>query len=94
MEDIEHAQSQRMLCFQTMGDPVKDARFSKLGTEKRFRRAGKKHGSKKVKIDSRFQGLFTQEKFVSKCTVDKRGRPRYINRSTILSNCELHCFDV
>ena len=55
---------------------MEDARFSKLGTEKRFRRAGKKHSSKKVKIDSRFQGLFTQEKFVSKCAVDKRGRPR------------------
>ena len=61
--------------FPDMGDPGEDARFSKLGTEKRFRRAGKKH-SKKVKIDSRFQGLFTQEKFVSKCAVDKRGRPR------------------
>ena len=79
MENIEHtccAMTENVLCFQTMGDPVEDARFSKLGTEKRFRRAGKKHGSKKVKIDSRFQGLFTQEKFVSKCTVDKRGRPR------------------
>jgi len=60
-----------------MGDPGEDARFSKLGTEKRFRRAGKKH-SKKVKIDSRFQGLFTQEKFVSKCAVDKRGKPRHL----------------
>ena len=76
----------RTFALQEMGDPhpVEDARFSKLGTEKRFRRAGKKH-SKKVKIDSRFQGLFTQEKFVSKCAVDKRGRPRYRNILTIMT---------
>ena len=88
MEDVEHctrSHNSKNLCFQEMGDPhpVEDARFSKLGTEKRFRRAGKKH-SKKVKIDSRFQGLFTQEKFVSKCAVDKRGRPRYRNILTIM----------
>merc|ERR1719187_1648545 len=61
-----------------MGDPIKkDSRFSKLGTDRKFRGVGRKQ--RKVKIDSRFQSLFTQEKFVSKCSVDKRGRPRHLS---------------
>jgi len=55
-------------------DPIAgDARFSKLSRDKKFLSVSKKH--KKVKIDKRFQSLFTNEKFVSKCSVDKRGRP-------------------
>merc|ERR1719510_2182658 len=59
-------------------DPIlNDKRFAKLATEKKFRSVGKKH--KKVKIDKRFQSLFTNEKFSSKCSVDKRGRPKSLS---------------
>lgn len=61
-----------------MGDPIsQDSRFKKLGTDKKFRKVGRKH--KKVKIDSRFQSLFTQDKFLNKCSVDKRGRPKHLS---------------
>merc|ERR1719468_242473 len=56
-------------------DPIlNDKRFAKLATDKKFRSVGKKH--KKVEIDKRFSSLFTNKNFVSKCTVDKRGRPK------------------
>ena len=59
-------------------DPILgDKRFAKLATDKKFRSVGKKH--KKVKIDKRFQSLFTNEKFSSKCSVDKRGRPKSLS---------------
>merc|ERR1719510_2135552 len=59
-------------------DPILgDKRFAKLATDKKFRSVGKKH--KKVKIDNRFQSLFTNEKFSSKCSVDKRGRPKSLS---------------
>ena len=59
-------------------DPIlNDERFAKLATEKKFRSVGKKH--KKVEIDKRFQSLFTNEKFSSKCSVDKRGRPKNLS---------------
>jgi len=59
-------------------DPIlNDKRFAKLATEKKFRSVGKKH--KKVKIDKRFQSLFTNDKFSSKCSVDKRGRPKSLS---------------
>ena len=59
-------------------DPISgDSRFSKLGTDKKFLSTAKKH--KKVKIDKRFQSLFTSEKFVNKCSVDKRGRPKSLS---------------
>jgi len=54
-----------------------DPRFAKITQDKKFRSIPKKH--KKIKIDSRFQSLFTNEKFVSKCTVDKRGRPKKLS---------------
>jgi len=58
-------------------DPIEsDPRFKKLGTDKKFRNVSKKH--RKVKIDKRFESLFTKEKFVNKCPVDKRGRPRHL----------------
>lgn len=52
---------------------LKDSRFAKIGTDKRFMTVSKKQ--KKVKIDKRFKSMFEDEKFVSKCAVDKRGRP-------------------
>ena len=59
-------------------DPISgDSRFSKLSTDNKFLSVAKKH--KKVKIDKRFQSLFTNEKFVSKCSVDKRGRPKSLS---------------
>ena len=50
-----------------------DPRFTKLFTDPKFRDVPKKE--KKVKIDQRFQSLFKDKKFVSKVSVDKRGRP-------------------
>ena len=59
-------------------DPISgDSRFSKLAKDKKFLSVAKKH--KKVKIDKRFESLFTNERFVSKCTVDKRGRPKSLS---------------
>ena len=59
-------------------DPIlNDKRFAKLATDKKFRSVGKKH--KKVKIDKRFGSLFTDKNFVSKCSVDKRGRPKHLS---------------
>ena len=59
-------------------DPIlNDKRFAKLATDKKFRSVGKKH--KKVEIDKRFGALFTNKNFVSKCTVDKRGRPKNLS---------------
>jgi len=52
---------------------LKDSRFAKIGTDKRFMTVSKKQ--KKVKIDKRFKSMFEDERFVSKCAVDKRGRP-------------------
>ena len=57
-----------------MESVLKDDRFSKIATDRRFRGAGKKQ--RKVQIDKRFQSMFKDERFVSKCTVDKRGRPQ------------------
>lgn len=50
-----------------------DPRFNKLFTDPKFRHVPKKE--RKVKIDQRFQSLFKDKKFVSKVSVDKRGRP-------------------
>ena len=59
-------------------DPIlNDKRFAKLATDKKFRSVGKKH--KKVEIDKRFGALFTNKNFVSKCSVDKRGRPKNLS---------------
>ena len=50
-----------------------DPRFSKLFTDPKYRNVPRKE--RKVKIDERFQSLFKDKKFVSKVSVDKRGRP-------------------
>ena len=60
-----------------MDSILNDKRFAKLATDKKFRSVGKKH--KKVEIDKRFSSLFTNKNFVSKCTVDKRGRPKNLS---------------
>jgi len=49
-----------------------DERFSKVAKDPRFQRMEKKE--RKVKIDSRFKGMFTDKKFHSKYNVDKRGK--------------------
>ena len=53
---------------------LKDDRFAKIATDRKFRGGGKKQ--RKVKIDKRFESMFAEERFVSKCSVDKRGRPQ------------------
>ncbi|XP_034483312.1 pre-rRNA-processing protein esf1 [Drosophila innubila] len=55
----------------------KDARFQHLLTDPRFR--GVPKVQRKVKIDKRFQGMFDDDKFKVKYTVDKYGRP--VNKS-------------
>jgi len=54
-----------------------DSRFQHLLTDPRFR--GVPKVQRKVKIDKRFQGMFTDDKFKVKYTVDKYGRP--VNKS-------------
>ncbi|KAM8719442.1 hypothetical protein ACLKA7_012059 [Drosophila subpalustris] len=54
-----------------------DARFQHLLTDPRFR--GVPKVQRKVKIDKRFQGMFDDDKFKVKYTVDKYGRP--VNKS-------------
>ena len=56
---------------------LNDKRFAKIATDKKFRGVSKKH--KKLEIDKRFGSLFTDKKFVSKCSVDKRGRPQQLS---------------
>ncbi|KAH8269901.1 hypothetical protein KR044_007143 [Drosophila immigrans] len=51
----------------------KDARFQHLMADPRFR--GVPKVQRKVKIDKRFQGMFDDDKFKVKYTVDKYGRP-------------------
>ncbi|XP_017054797.1 pre-rRNA-processing protein esf1 [Drosophila ficusphila] len=55
----------------------RDARFQHLMADPRFR--GVPKVQRKVKIDKRFQGMFTDDKFKVKYTVDKYGRP--VNKS-------------
>ncbi|ALC49155.1 CG11417 [Drosophila busckii] len=54
-----------------------DSRFQHLLADPRFRGVPKVH--RKVKIDQRFQGMFNDDKFKVKYTVDKYGRP--VNKS-------------
>ncbi|XP_016948500.1 ESF1 homolog [Drosophila biarmipes] len=51
----------------------RDARFQHLLEDPRFR--GVPKVQRKVKIDKRFKGMFTDDKFKVKYTVDKYGRP-------------------
>ncbi|XP_020801760.1 pre-rRNA-processing protein esf1 [Drosophila serrata] len=55
----------------------RDERFQHLLADPRFR--GVPKVQRKVKIDKRFQGMFTDDKFKVKYTVDKYGRP--VNKS-------------
>jgi hypothetical protein len=52
---------------------LKDERFARIAKDKKFRGVSKKQ--RKVEIDQRFQSMFKDANFVSKCSVDKRGRP-------------------
>lgn len=61
-----------------MDEMLKDARFAHIARDPKFRRIPK--AERKVKIDHRFKGMFKDEKFTVKYTIDKRGRP--INRTT------------
>ncbi|XP_012056796.1 PREDICTED: LOW QUALITY PROTEIN: ESF1 homolog [Atta cephalotes] len=61
-----------------MDEMLKDARFAHIVRDPKFRRIPK--AERKVKIDRRFKGMFKDEKFTVKYTIDKRGRP--INQTT------------
>lgn len=61
-----------------MDEMRKDARFAHIARDPKFRRIPK--AERKVKIDHRFKGMFKDEKFTVKYTIDKRGRP--VNRTT------------
>jgi len=52
---------------------MEDKRFSHIAKDPKFRRIPK--AQTKVKIDQRFQSMFTDKKFQVKYTTDKRGRP-------------------
>lgn len=56
-----------------------DERFAHVQSDPRFR--GVPKSVRKVKIDKRFQSLFTDKKFQLKYSVDKRGKP--VNQSNI-----------
>ena len=75
-----------------MEEVLKDKRFAKIATDQRFRGGGKKQ--KKVQIDKRFQSMFEDDRFVSKCTVDKRGRPKnFSSKETYQKFYELESSD-
>lgn len=61
-----------------MADQIRDERFSHISSDPQFRATPK--AERKVKIDKRFQSLFTDKRFQLKYSVDKRGRP--INQSS------------
>lgn len=54
-------------------EEITDERFTHITSDPRFRTTPK--SIRKVKIDKRFQSLFTDKRFQVKYTVDKRGRP-------------------
>lgn len=56
-----------------MSDILKDSRFAKYLKDPKYRQIPKHE--RKVKIDKRFQSMFSDEKFKVKYTIDKRGRP-------------------
>lgn len=56
-----------------MEDILKDSRFARYINDPRYRQIPKHE--RKVKIDKRFQSMFSDDKFKVKYTVDKRGRP-------------------
>ena len=52
---------------------MSDDRFSRFSTDPKFRPVPRKE--RKAVVDDRFKGMFKDKRFVSKVTVDKRGRP-------------------
>uniref|UniRef100_T1I2H2 NUC153 domain-containing protein n=1 Tax=Rhodnius prolixus TaxID=13249 RepID=T1I2H2_RHOPR len=56
-----------------MDDLFQDKRFSHVGSDPRFKNLPRKE--RKIKIDKRFQSVFTDKKFQLKYAVDVRGRP-------------------
>jgi len=57
-----------------MDSVLKDSRFAKIATDKKFRPLEKK--KRKVNIDNRFQSVLKDERFISNCNIDPRGRPK------------------
>lgn len=64
---------------------MKDERFSHIVKDHRFRRVPLQE--RRVKIDKRFKGMFSDKKFKMKYTIDKRGRP-----TNLSTNEDLHKF--
>ncbi|KAG8224264.1 hypothetical protein J437_LFUL001644 [Ladona fulva] len=65
-----------------MENIIKDSRFAHIATDPRFRKVPKY--DRKVKIDKRFQSMFTDDKFKVKYSVDKRGKPiNYISSENL-----------
>lgn len=52
---------------------MEDKRFTHIAKDPKFRRIPK--AQSKIKIDRRFQSMFTDKKFQVKYSTDKRGRP-------------------
>ena len=52
---------------------MEDKRFAHIGKDPKFRPIPRKE--KKVKVDSRFNAMFNDDRFKLKYSVDKRGRP-------------------
>ena len=50
-----------------------DERFARIQSDPKFRSLPKHE--RKVKVDKRFQSMFTEKEFKLKFTTDKRGRP-------------------
>lgn len=62
-----------------MDDDLDDDRFAHIATDVRFR--GIPRQERRIKIDKRFQSMFTDERFKLKSAVDKRGRPQSYSAS-------------
>ncbi|XP_013186902.1 ESF1 homolog [Amyelois transitella] len=62
-----------------MGDILKDSRFAKYLNDPRYKPIPKH--KRKVKIDKRFQSMFSGDNFKVKYAVDKRGRP--VNETSV-----------
>lgn len=54
-------------------DVFKDDRFKHIANDPKFRNVPRK--DRKIKIDKRFEAMFTDDKFKLKYSVDQRGRP-------------------
>lgn len=61
-----------------MENIINDSRFAHIASDPQFKRVPR--SARKVKIDKRFQSMFSDKKFKVKYTVDKRGRP--VNQSS------------